>query len=361
MKTYKNLYKKLEDIEFIKNSIKDAARHKTKRKAVAKVLDNLDYYSSDLQKMLLEGTFKPTKVPTMVRWDSCSKKYREINPPVFYPDQCVHWVLINLTKDIFMKGMYRWNCGNVPGRGTSCGVGYVKRVLGKYPKKTKYCLYMDIHHYYQSIDHDKLIGMLKRKISDKKIIDLFEKIIKSNDSGLPLGNYTSQWLANFYLQEFDHLMKEKWGAKFYCRNVDDMVVIGSNKRHLHKIRKNVQKYLAGLGLELKPNYQVYRVDVRGIDYLGCRFYHDHTSMRKRNYLKLARNARKARNEQSILGEVKFHTACGLISRNGIIKQCNHHDIYKKNIGDKLMNECKESVIKESKKNSINLCERKGET
>lgn len=82
MKTYKNLYRKLEDIEFIKNSIKDAARHKTRRKAVAKVLDNLDYYSVDLQKMLLDGTFKPTKVPTMVRWDSCSKKYRKINPPV---------------------------------------------------------------------------------------------------------------------------------------------------------------------------------------------------------------------------------------------------------------------------------------
>ena len=78
-------------------------------------------------------------------------------------------------------------------------------------------------------------------------------------------------------------------------------------------------------------------------------------------MKLTRNARKARNEQSIIGEVKFHTACGLISRNGIIKQCNHHDIYKKNIGDKLMDECKKSVIKESKKNSIDLYKREGET
>lgn len=139
---------------------------------------------------------------------------------------------------------------------------------------------MDVRKFYPSIDHDILKQILNAKIKDPDVMWILNEVINSTD-GVPIGNYLSQHFGNLYLSSFDHWMKEKQGCKYYFRYCDDVVILHNNKNHLGELRLNVSEYLEKiLKLQLKSNWQVFPVDIRGIDFLGYRFYHTHTTLRK---------------------------------------------------------------------------------
>jgi len=99
--------------------------------------------------------------------------------------------------------------------------------------------------------------------------------------GLPIGNYLSQYFANFYLTYFDHWIKEIKQVKYYYRYADDLVILSSNKPYLHSLLADIRTYLCdNLALDVKNNYQVFPVNKRGIDFVGYKFYHTHTLLRK---------------------------------------------------------------------------------
>ena len=128
--------------------------------------------------------------------------------------------------------------------------------------------------------------------------NLLFRIIDVTEVGIPLGFYTSQWLSNWYLQGLDHFIKEQLCAVHYMRYMDDMVVFGSNKRVLHRMRQAISDYLEmELGLELKANWQVFRFSYgnnqgRDLDFMGFRFYRNRTILRKSIMYKATRKARK---------------------------------------------------------------------
>ena len=88
----------------------------------------------------------------------------------------------------------------------------------------------DIKHYFEEIDHRTLIEIIKRKIKNEKVLWLIEKILSVNNrtKGMPLGNLTSQFFANLYLNELDVFAKHKLRAKYYIRYVDDFVILHNN-------------------------------------------------------------------------------------------------------------------------------------
>lgn len=231
-------------------------------------------------------------------------------------------------QDIIMRGMYRWSCASIPGRGNKCAADYVRRALDNDPKGTKYSLEMDVKKFYPSISPRRLIWALARKIKDKLFLKTVYDIITSNtESGLAIGYYINQWLANFYLESLDHFICALPGAKYYVRNMDNMVIMGPNKKLLHKARKAIEEYLAKrLGLRLKENWQVFPVDARGIDFVGYRFYHTHTTLRRRNFLRFARQCRRVLRMILEGRKIPFKEAAGLLSRAGQLKHCNAHRI-----------------------------------
>lgn len=115
-----------------------------------------------------------------------------------------------------------------------------------------------------------------------------------------LGFYTSQWLANWYLQGLDHYVKEQLHVRYYIRYMDDMVIFGPNKRRLHEVRRNIATYLVSIGLEMKTNWTVARFVYakngeekgRDLDFLGFRFYRNRTVLRKSLMLRATRTARR---------------------------------------------------------------------
>jgi hypothetical protein len=222
--------------------------------------------------------------------------------------------------------MYGYNCGSVPGRGTAYGQKGLRHWLDTDHKNTKYCLKMDISKFYPSVDNEVLKRMFRRKIKDVNCLWLIDVIIDSNN-GLPIGNYTSQWFANFFLEGLDHFIKEKLGVKYYVRYVDDLVLLGPNKKKLHKARREISSYLESINLRLKDNWQVFRVNDRGIDFLGFRFFRNKTILRKRNALRIRRRLSKIRKK----GRLNYKDACALISYWGWIKRSNSFNFYNKHV------------------------------
>ena len=324
MKRTGNIYEKICDAENIRRAILKASLGKRDQKRVKLILCNIDVYAKMIRQLLLDKKYRPSPYVTKTIQDGASKKTRTISKPQFFPDQIVHWALMLQIQPIIMRGMYAYSCGSVPKRGTSLGQKTLRKWLDKARKNTKYCLKMDISKFYPSVDNEHLKAMFRRVIKDADCLWLIDIIIDSAQ-GLPIGNYTSQWFANFYLQGLDHSIKERLGNKYYIRYVDDLVLLGPNKKALHRTRKEIAVYLSSIGLRLKGDWQVFRVSSRAIDFLGLRFYRDKTILRKRNALRIRRRIIKIKHK----GRLNYRDACAIISYWGWIKRSNSYRFYQK--------------------------------
>lgn len=324
MKRVGYIYDSICDIENIKNAIMKASLGKRKQNRVKRIINNIDKVSYEIQKMLINKTYKHSPYIIKTIYDGASKKERKIYKPRFYPDQIIHWALMLQIEPIVMRGMYEYCCGSVPGRGTSYAQKALRKWIDNDSKNTKYCLKMDISKFYPSVDNEKLKQMFREKIKDVDCLWLVDNIIDS-EQGLPIGNYTSQWFSNFYLQVMDHWIKEYLGVKYYIRYVDDLVLLGANKKKLHKVRVALSEYLGTVGLKLKGDWQVFRVNSRAIDFLGFRFFRDKTILRKRNALRIRRRWKRVSKKEHL----NYQDACALVSYWGWIKRSDSHTFYNK--------------------------------
>ena len=325
MKRVGYLYERICDIENIKKAISKASLGKRNRKHVKIVVMNLNHYAKKIQELLTKQEYKPSPYSIKRIYDGTSKKERVIYKPRFYPDQIVHWALILVLEPVLMRGMYQHNCGSVPGRGSSYGQKILRNALDNDYKGTKYCLKLDISKFYPSIDQQLLKTKFRRILKDQETLKLIDAIIESSDSGLPIGNYTSQWFANFYLQDLDHFIKEELGVKHYIRYVDDLVILGSNKKRLHHVRIQIDEFLLEKKLSIKNNWQVFLITKRFIDFLGLKFYRDYTTLRKSNALRIRRRIAKILRK----GVLSFRDACAVISYWGWIKRSDSFRFFMK--------------------------------
>lgn len=322
MKRIGFIYEKVCDVENIKHAIMKASLGKRKQKRVAIIINNIDYYAENISNMLKNKNYVPSEYVVKPIYDGANRKERIIYKPRFYPDQIIHWALMLQIEPIIMKGMYEYSCGSVPRRGTS----YAQKVLRKWLdtdfKNTKYCLKMDISKFYPSIDNDTLKGMFSNKIKDRNCLWLINIIIDSC-KGLPIGNYTSQWFSNYYLEGLDHYIKEQLKIIYYIRYVDDLVLLSANKRKLHKAKIKISNYLDTIQLTIKNNWQVFKVRNRAIDFLGFKFYRDRTILRKRNALRIKRRYKKISKKPTL----NYKDASAIISYWGWIKRSNSYKFY----------------------------------
>lgn len=321
------LYEKMCQTDTIRAAIHNAAKGKRKRHDVRKILENEDKYVKIIKDLLESESFNPAPYIVSERYDPHSKKTRIIQRPKFFPDQIIHWAVILAIQPTIMRGMYHWSCGSIPGRGSKHGQKAVKRWLSTDRKNTKYCLQLDIRHFYDNIPHDKLMNAMRRKIKDERALAIVAKIVGSTPIGVPIGNYTSQWFANFYLETLDHYIKEKLGAAYCVRYVDDILIFGRNKKSLHTMRKKLFQFIKEeLELTVKGNWQVYPLKARGVDFLGYVFFHTHTKMRGRNFLSFTRQSRRVKKKMAAGEKIPYRMAAGLLSRAGQLKHCNAQNI-----------------------------------
>ena len=187
------------------------ARQNTKSKYEVYVHDsNQDVENVILSENLENGTYKTSEYNTFKIYEP---KERLIFKLPYYPDRIAHHAIMNILKPIWIKTFIHQTYSSIEGRGIHMLKNELFKVLQEYPKETTYCLKINVHKFYPSINHDILKIQIRKKIKDNKTLALLDEIIDSTDSltpgvGVPIGNYLSQYFANVYLSEFDHVMKE---------------------------------------------------------------------------------------------------------------------------------------------------------
>lgn len=259
---------------------------------------NPEKYIFNLQRLLLLGNFRNSKYKIFTR--VTGGKERKIYKLPFYPDRVLHHAIVQVLMPVWMNLLIRDTYATIPKRGIHDGVKRVKKAL-KDEQNTQYCLKLDIKKYYPSINHDILKSIIRKKIKDERLMRLLEEIIDSAD-GIPIGNYVSQWFGNIYLAYFDHFVKEDLSVKYYFRYADDLVVLHSDKTDLRAIKIAIERYLnEKLDLRIKENWQIFTIDKQGIDFLGYRFFHDYTLVRKsivKRFKKKIKNQKASKQTES---------------------------------------------------------------
>ena len=294
MKRFDNVYDQIISIDNLVLADRIASRGKAKQYAVIYHRSNQQQNIIELHNILQSKQFKTSAYSVFKVYEP---KEREVYRLPYFPDRIVHHAIMNLLEPMFVETFTADTYSCIKGKGIHAAVRNLKTAL-KDVSGTIYCLKLDIKKFYPSVDHTVLKTLIRKKIKDTDLLCLLDEIIDSAP-GLPIGNYLSQYFANFYLSYFDHWIKEKMAVKYYFRYADDLVILSDNKKYLHGLLANINDYLqTNLKLTVKSNYQVFPVEARGIDFLGYVFYHTHLRLRKSIKQSFARMLYRQPNPQS---------------------------------------------------------------
>lgn len=322
MKRYNNLFDKIVSLDNLYEADKRARRQKSHRPEVMLFDKNKDKLLLDLQRKLINGEYETSEYYVFKIYEP---KEREIFKLPYYPDRIVHHAIMNIMEPIWVSAFVKGTYSCIRKRGIHKALKDIKFAL-KDEINTQYCLKLDIRKFYSSIDHDILKTIIRKKIKDKRLLSLLDEIIESAQ-GVPIGNYLSQFFANLYLTYLDHWIKEQKKVRYYFRYADDIVILGGDKQQLRDLFYNIQDYLNNkLKLNFKDNWQIFKVDSRGIDFVGYRVFHTHTLLRKRIKKRFCKKINKLNKKQNLDKDTYKQKICSYI---GWIKYCNGRNLLNK--------------------------------
>jgi len=327
MKRYGNLYPKICDFDNVVLAHTNARRGKSWYKEVKMVDSDPFYYADLIHNMLREKRYRTSEYEIFETNDS--GKTRTIYKLPYFPDRIVQWAILQVIEPIFLKDFIYDTYSALPGRGIHLGLKRLHKALDD-KENTTYCLKFDVKKYYPSIPHLNLKNALRRKFKDTDLLWLLDEIIDSvnEEKGIPIGNYTSQYFANFYLSPYDHWIKEKKKIRYYFRYMDDIVILHKSKKFLHWLRYETDWYFRqNFGLEIKNNWQVFPTRERGIDFLGYRSFGDRTLLRKTTAKRFQTSMKKILKEG-----LNKKGRMSIASYEGWLKWCDSFGLRRKYIG-----------------------------
>ena len=274
MKRHGNLFEKITTTENIYLAYCKARKGKRWQRKVQLFEKDLDNNIENIRQSLINKTFQTSIYQTKMIYEP---KEREIFILPFAPDRIVQHSLMSIIEPIWDAMMIYHNYACRKGKGIHAGS---KKTM-EYVRKNDYCLKCDISKFYPSIDHDILYAILKKKIKCKDTLWLIKNIIYSypNGKNTPIGNYTSQWFGNMYLNELDTYIKHELKHKYYIRYCDDFCIFHNDKSVLNAAAENIELFLS---TRLKLSFS--KCDLfpvsHGVDYLGYRHFRKYILLRK---------------------------------------------------------------------------------
>lgn len=278
-----------------------------------RTLDNI----AKLREELVNKTYKMQKYNTFLVHEP---KERVVMASSFRDRIVQHSLCDNVFQKRISPHFIYDNYASQKGKGTHFGLRRLHKFMYQY-----YCnhgsegwiLKGDISKYFYSIDHDILKRQIQKLIQDKDILNLCNLIIDSTEGkGLPIGNQTSQAFALLYLNDLDHLIKDKMGIKYYGRYMDDFYIIMPEKEKLKKILEIVKQEVEKLGLSLNPKTQIFPLK-NGIDFLG---FHSYLTESGKIVKKIRRNSKN--NAKRRLRKLLLMRKSGEISKEKVLQSYN---------------------------------------
>lgn len=283
MKRYKHLWDEFISMENLELAAKKAVKSK-KSKWTTRVFEkNKTEYLKKLQQMLINGEFNTS--PYRVR-KIYEPKERLIYILPLYPDHIVHHALINILGPIWQASFIRDSYACIPDKGLHKASHAVMRFI----RRNKYVLQCDVRKFYPSINHQVIFDVIKKKIADSRLLAVLHNIIWScgGETNLPIGNLTSQWMGNVYLNELDHFVKEQLHCRDYIRYCDDFCLFANDKKILHEYEKKIGRFLQEK-LKLQFSKSAVYPTKRGIAFIGYRHFRKFILLRKYGAAKMRRH------------------------------------------------------------------------
>ena len=301
MKRANNLFPRICSFKNLYEAWKKAQKGKRFRDNVLSFNFNMEKELIRLQEELLSKTYMPGKYREFTIYE---RKPRKISAAPFR-DRVIHHALINVIEPIFEKSFIFDSYACRIGKGTHAAVDRYSYFL----LKNNYTLKCDIKKYFPSIDREILKEKIRKKIKDKDCLWLTDLIIDSGNlqtpvkdyfpgddlfapyeraKGIPIGNLTSQFFANVYLNDLDHFVKETLGCCFYIRYVDDFTLLGNHKKELWDNYAMIIKFLEKDRLKIHHKKTILAPVSKGIDLLGYRVFKKYRKVRKDNAFRFIR-------------------------------------------------------------------------
>lgn len=295
------LWPRLVSFENLLLAYRKARRGKGRSPAVALFALNLEKELFRLQAQLLDGSYRPGQY----RLFSIYERKPRVIAAAPFRDRVVHHALMNLIEPKLDRTFIFDSYACRHGKGVHAAVNRYQAWARRYA----YVLKMDVAQYFPSIDHLLLKAKLRRRIKDASVLALLDRIIDTSPApvshippfpgddlltplerptGIPIGNLTSQFMANLYLDDLDHYIKQRLHIKAYLRYVDDMVVLGDDKHLLADVREVVRERLAEDRLWLHPRKANIYPTADGLNLLGYVVFRHHRHLRNDNGLRFQR-------------------------------------------------------------------------
>jgi RNA-directed DNA polymerase len=306
-------YEQICDYDNLFSAYEKARKGKTQKDYVIEFEANLKNNLLQLRNELLLHAYKPRPLTTFILRDPKTRKISKSD----FRDRVIHHAVCNSIEPVFDRTFIHDSYANRIGKGTLNAVkrfNYFKKKVSKNDTRPCYVLKADVRKYFDSVDHTILLSILKNRINDTRVLWLIEVILKNHQTkekgkGMPLGNLTSQFLANVYLNELDQFVKHELKARYYIRYVDDFVILNATKSVLVDYKEKIDKFLKEkLVLVLHPDKSRIITVRNGIGFLGFRIFCHHKLIRKKNLWKFER---KCKRHQKLYNK-------GLIDRDKIV-------------------------------------------
>jgi RNA-directed DNA polymerase len=301
MKRIDGIWAQLTSFENLLRAHRQARRGKTKRLAVSEFGLAFEHELFALQRELRDSSYQPGGYRLFTIYE---RKPRVIAAAPFR-DRVVHHAVMQMIEPQLDRTFISDSYACRKGKGVHAAVDRYQAWAQSY----RYALKMDIRQYFPSIDHELLKEKLRRRISDARVLDLLDCILDSSPRGslepsyfpgddlftpldrrvgIPIGNLTSQFFANLYLDDFDWYIKQVLKVRPYLRYVDDMVVLDDDKHRLGEIRAAARERFAADRLHLHPHKAHISPVADGLNVLGYVVYPARRRLRSDNGHRFAR-------------------------------------------------------------------------
>lgn len=321
MKRYGNLWPHIIDFDNLWLAAQKAQRGKRFRENVVAFNYNLEAELLGLQEELASHSYRPGKYRT---FQIVEPKKRLISAAP-YRDRVVHHALCNVIVPIFERTFIADSYANRVGYGSHRAL----RQFTKFARSSRYVLQCDIRKYFPSIDHEILKTMLRRKLKCPDTLWLIDTILDSSNEqeavqhyfpgddlftpderrhGLPIGNLTSQFFANVYLNGFDHFVKEQLRVKKYVRYVDDFALFGDDHNQLAQARQRLEAELVNVRLQIHPIKSQLFETQHGANFVGFRVLPERVRVRNNNLRRARQRLRGLQQlyRRGIIGLARIH-------------------------------------------------------
>jgi RNA-directed DNA polymerase len=319
VKTYRNLYPKIHTFSNLLIAFHHARKGKRHQPEVAAFEYNLEGNLLALERELASRTYEPGPYRSFYIYEP---KRRLVSAAPFR-DRVVHHALCNVIEPIWERRFIHDSYACRLGRGTHRALARCLQFVRRYP----YVLQCDVRRFFPSVDHAILLDILAWKIADPDVLELCTRILQSSEGilageyemvyfpgddlfaaarprGLPIGNLTSQFWANVYLDQLDQFVKRTLRCLAYLRYMDDFLLFANDKATLHAWRAEVVNFLVSLRLVLHPRKSVVFPVKNGVDFVGFRVFPTHVRLRRSSVRRFARRLRHLREAYSA-GQMDF--------------------------------------------------------